>query len=123
MPAVSETRVDLRAHVKISIQLLGPDGRSPRVAMDTINISGGGASCHVPEQVSLRSQIRVRIDLPPGESVKPIVTDAIVLRVDSEEAGREGFVVALYFLNLSFENRRQLQEFVFGRIASESSAR
>ncbi|MEE9230904.1 MAG: PilZ domain-containing protein [Acidobacteriota bacterium] len=120
---MSETRVDLRAHVNIPIQLLGSDSRSPRVAMETINISAGGAYCRVPEHVSLRSQIRVRIDLPSGEDVKPIVTDAIVLRVISEEAGREGFVVALYFLNLSFEDRHQLQEFVFGHITSESSTR
>ena len=116
-----DTRLDPRADVRIPVQVLGPDGRSSQVSMETINLSSGGAYCRVPEHVPLRSQIRIQLDLPTAARVESIVADAIVLRVDPQEASRGEFLVALYFINLGSDDRSKLRRFVFDAIASHST--
>jgi c-di-GMP-binding flagellar brake protein YcgR len=92
------------------------------VTIETIDISAGGAFCRAPEEVPLRSQIRVQIDLPTRDPSPPIVTDAIVLRVDRDARNQlSGFLVGLYFLNLRAEDRQRLQQFIFGCNESKAS--
>lgn len=121
---MTEPRVDPRARVRVPIQVLDAETHAARMPIETIDLSAGGAFCRAPENVQLKSQIRIRIELPDGEAA-PLLTDAIVLRVDSDagaRAGVRGFLVALYFLNLRFADRQRLQRFIFARLASEHAS-
>ncbi len=122
---MAQARIDPRAHVNVPIQVLGTDGRSPQVTMETIDLSAGGAFCRAPGDVSLKSQIRIRIDLPSEGGKALILVDALVLRVDRDVQSENHlvqFLVALYFLNLRFDDRRRLQQFIFGCLEEQSTA-
>lgn len=117
---MSEPRVDPRARVRVPIQVLDADTHAPRTLIETVDLSAGGAFCRAAEEVPLKSQIR--IELPDSKGSPPILTEAIVLRVDrdtSARAGVGGFLIALYFLNLRFADRQRLQRFIFAQLSSE----
>ncbi len=119
-----EPRVDPRARVSVPIHVLDAETHATRMPIETVDLSAGGAFCRAPENVSLKSQIRVRIELPDGDG-SPILTDAIVLRVDRDagaRAGVGGFLVALYFLNLRFADRQRLQRFIFSCLSPEQAS-
>jgi len=119
---MSEPRVDLRAHVRVPIRLLDTHTQAPRMFIETVDLSVGGAFCHAPEHVPLSSQIRLQIELPDGTGSPPILVDAVVLRVAANPDPIEhpgGFLIALYFLNVRLEDRKRLQRFIFAHLTSE----
>jgi c-di-GMP-binding flagellar brake protein YcgR len=124
MPAVSEARVDPRARVRVPIQVLDTDTHAPRFFIETVDLSAGGAFCRAAEYVPLKNQIRIHIDLPDGVEGRPLITDAVVLRIDRDpdaQAAVGGFLVALYFLNLRYEDRRRLQQFIFSNLQGSTA--
>jgi hypothetical protein len=115
-----EPRVDLRARVRVRIDAVDPASGEIRATFHTVDLSSGGALCTSDREVSIRTQLRLRIHLPEDPSANPIQTDAIVLRVERvEDAAAAGgaFRVALYFLNLRAGDRQRLQRFVFGALS------
>lgn len=124
MRAVSERRVDPRVPASLTIKVVEPDGRTPKLTLETIDISAGGAFCRTGESIPLRSQVRIRITFPSDKSSPPILLDAVVLRSDKETltgSGEGGFLIALFFLNLQFDDRRRLQQFVLASIGTSAT--
>ena len=94
------------------------------MSIETVDLSAGGAFCRAAEYVPLKNQIRIRIELPGEPGGSPIITDAVVLRVDRDpdaQAAVGGFLVALYFLNLRYEDRRRLQQFIFSNLQGSTT--
>ncbi len=121
---MSERRIDPRVPASLTLQVVEPDGTTPKFALETIDISAGGAFCRTGESIPLKSQVRIRITFPSEESNPPILLDAVVLRSDKgtlSESGEDGFLIALFFLNLQFEDRRRLQQFVLASIGTPAA--
>ena len=124
MRAVSERRVDPRVPASLTLQVVEADGRTPKLTLETIDISAGGAFCRTGESIPLRSQVRIRITFPADKSTPPILLDAVVLRSDKETLNgsrEDGFLIALFFLNLQFDDRRRLQQFVLASIGTSAT--
>ncbi len=121
---MSEQRVDPRVPARLTLQVVEPDGTTPKFALETIDISAGGAFCRTDESIPLKSQVRIRIIFPSEKSDPPILLDAVVLRSDKGTltgSGEDGFLIALFFLNLQFEDRRRLQQFVLASIGTPAA--
>lgn len=124
MRLVSERRVDPRGPANLTLQVVEADGTTPKLSLETIDISAGGAFCRTGESIPLKSQVRIRITFPSEKSTPAILLDAIVLRSDKGTltgSKEGGFLIALYFLNLQFDDRRRLQQFVLASIGTSAT--
>ena len=93
----SSPRLDPRAEARARVIVFGVDEALDQIAMETSNLSAGGALCDSGFLMPVGRAVKVRLDLvDPGGEPQPVVVEAIVLRVE----GTGPFQVAFHFLNV-----------------------
>ena len=106
-------RLDLRVAARIAVAAFGVRADHETLAMETRNLSAGGALCASPTALPPGRTVTLRLDLPDETgTVHPVVTQAIVLRAD----GSGPFALAFLFVNVPGRVREILQRFVARRL-------
>jgi len=84
--------------------------------MQLTNVSLGGAYCHSPRPIEPMTKIEVVLELPVTDGVRPVRTEAVVVRAERESAcdGKDvpSYHLALWFQKMSEEHRTQLMRYL-----------
>ena len=109
----SSPRLDPRVEARARVTVFGADEALDQIAMETSNLSAGGALCDSGMPLPVGRTVRVRLDLvDPGSDPQPIVVEAIVLRVE----GTGPFQVAFHFVDVPQRVADMLKRFVLRRM-------
>lgn len=103
---------------------VGPD----RLQTMTENLSCGGALCSLSQPIAPMTKLEVLLDLPPppglGRPHQSVRCTGVVVRQDRLPlADRHTFLTAIYFSDLSPEDRRRIGEFVLQCMLSHDRRR
>lgn len=108
----TEKRKDPRSHHKLPVKI-SIDGID--IITETKNISCSGAYARVNQFVEPMTKLKIMLMLPfhQGESIKQkkISCEGVVVRC-VHDAGQGGFFVAIFFNDISQDNRQLLNQFV-----------
>ena len=88
----------------------------------TVNISEHGALCVVDKNIPLMAQLAVALTLPAqdkkAKSGKILRIKAVVVRREKDPSS-EKYLLALFFSQISPENRRALNRFIESRLTRQ----
>lgn len=101
---------------------------SDRLETSTENLSCGGALCSLSQAIAPMTQLEVLLDLPPppglGWPHQSVRCTGVVVRQDRLPlAERPAFLTAIYFSDVSPEDRRRIGEFVLQCMLSHDRRR
>lgn len=94
----------------------------------TQNISCAGALCVLSQSIPLMTKLDIALMLPAVSSAlspERIHCVGVVVRVESaiDPGGERSFLIAIYFSEISPENRRRIAEFVLNSMLSHDRRR
>ena len=86
-------------------------GAPENEAIETINLSLGGALCRIERHIPPMTRIQLRGSLPVDGEMREISAEAVVVRIEPERAaaGVRDYRVALFFSQIAEEDRRTLE--------------
>jgi PilZ domain-containing protein len=101
------------------LQLRGPESDQPVRVKD---ISTSGVCCIAPAALPEMSRVHLEIRLPhdTNGNGKPLAAEGAVVRCEPHASG---FDVAIFFLEISSENRAAIARFVESRLARAAAPR
>lgn len=106
-------RRDLRGQPRAAVGVAGAVfGSGPdllEIPLRTIDLSAGGALCHLEVSLQVGDPVRMRLDLTDDQgALRPVVLEAIVVRRE----GAGPFRVAFHFVDVPVRVRERLRRFV-----------
>jgi c-di-GMP-binding flagellar brake protein YcgR len=105
----SDVRGHPRIRVMLKVAIFGAGPGPEEVAMTTIDLSVGGMLCQSEQTLPLARPYKLRLELVDDSgAVRPVVLEAIVLRVE----GTGPFRIAFHFLALPSRVLERLRRLV-----------
>lgn len=112
---ILERRRSIRLDEKLPFKIGHEDYESEA---HTLNVSVNGALCLVERDIPLMTSLKIALSLPAkGKSRNKIIRiKAAVVRKDKQRPAGP-YLVALYFSDISSEDRQALQNFIESRLS------